>query len=524
MKCAAIYARVSTDKQEQQKTIDSQLAELREACRRDGSEAVEEYTDNGVSGATLERPALDRLRDDASRGLFQRVYVLSPDRLARKYVYQALVLEELKKRGVEAIFLNKAFEDNPEDQLLLGIEGLLAEYERAKIMERTRRGRMHRARQGEIVTSTPPYGYHLVRDVKERHAYYTVNGDEAEVVRLIFSLYLKLRSTTQVSKDLYERGIRSKLGSKVWHPCVLNHMLRSECYVGRAYYNKTQGTGKYRDRTEWILIPVPSIVDDKTFQLAQEILSQHGGGRKIREYPLAHLVRCAYCGSTYVGNLSNHRTRPYYRCTNRRRRFPLPPNCYAKLIRAERLEAGVINALRDVLLKPEVLVEHLREQAAQLRLRAKEATGEIERSKIKLARLDERQKKLLDLYLDGRVSKEEYVDKKGAIERDIADTDAAVRAQQREAPHVDEETLRDGVGHFRSLAGEKLDSDSPAVVGQFLRLLVEEVVYDWQKQQALVKAHFPLDQDPGGSLAPLAGNKTPAKRNNGLRFELQVAV
>jgi site-specific DNA recombinase len=524
MKCSAIYARVSTDKQEQQKTIDSQLAELREACRRDGSEAVEEYTDNGVSGATLERPALDRLRDDASRGLFQRVYILSPDRLARKYVYQALVLEELKKRGVEAVFLNKSFEDNPEDQLLLGIEGLLAEYERAKIMERTRRGRMHRARQGEIVTSTPPFGYHLVRDVKERHAYYTVNGDEAEVVRLIFSLYLKLRSTTQVSKDLYKRGIRSKLGSKVWHPCVLNHVLRSECYVGRAYYNKTQGTGKYRDRAEWILIPVPSIVDAKTFQLAQEILSQHGGGRKIREYPLAHLVRCAHCGSTYVGNLSNHRTRPYYRCTNRRRRFPLPPNCYAKLIRAERLEAGVINALRDALLKPEILLTHLREQAAQIRLKAKEATGEIEKSNFKLARLEEKQQKLLDLYLDGRVSKDEYIDKKEAIERDMADTEGVGRRLRREVPQVDEQALRDSIGHFSALAKEKLDSESPVVVGQFLRLLVEEVIYDWQKQQALVKAHFPLCQDSGGSLAPLAGDKTPEKRDNVLRFELQVAV
>lgn len=523
MKKAAIYARVSSDKQEEQKTIESQVAELRRVCGADDCRVVQEYLDDGVSGASLARPGLDQLRDDAARGLWETVYILSPDRLARKYLYQAIVLEELAKKSIQVVILNKPVTDRPEDQLLLGMQGLIAEYERAQIMERTRRGRLYKARQGHIVNAASPFGYDTVRE-NGRPVQLTVNEEQANVVRLIFGLYLELRSTTQVSKEFYARGIRSKLGSRVWHPAVLNHVLRSECYVGRAYYNKTQGHGKCRDRSEWIMIPVPRIVDDKTFQLAQQILDQHGGGKKIREYPLAHLVRCAYCGSTYVGNLGNQRRRPYYRCTNRRRRFPLPPDCYAKLIRAERLEAGVINALRDALLKPEILLTHLREQASQIRLKAKEATGEIEKSNVKLARLEEKQQKLLDLYLDGRVSKDEYIDKKEVIERDVAGTKAVVHGLQREVPQVDEQTLRDSIGHFSDLAKEKLDNESPVVLGQFLRLLVEEVVYDWQKQQALVKAHFPSGPYQDWSLAPLTGDKTPAKRDNVLKFELEVAV
>jgi len=127
MKKAVIYARVSTERQEEQKTIKSQIFHLREACKKDGVEIANEYVDDGFSGGVLARPALDKLRDDASRGLFETVYILSPDRLARKYLYQALVIEELKKQGIEIKFLNKAVTESPEDQLLLGIEGLIAE-------------------------------------------------------------------------------------------------------------------------------------------------------------------------------------------------------------------------------------------------------------------------------------------------------------------------------------------------------------------------------------------------------------
>jgi len=123
-KRAAIYARVSTERQEKERTIESQLAELREICRKDGVKVVKEYIDNGFSGSTLARPALDQLRDDAARGIFDVVYIHSPDRLARKYVYQALVIEELKKNGVEIKFLNKALTDSSEDQLLLEVQGL----------------------------------------------------------------------------------------------------------------------------------------------------------------------------------------------------------------------------------------------------------------------------------------------------------------------------------------------------------------------------------------------------------------
>ncbi|MGB9728221.1 MAG: recombinase family protein [Thermoproteota archaeon] len=193
-KKAVIYARVSTERQEKEKTIKSQIEELREVCRKDNVRVVNEYIDNGFSGSTLARPALDQLRNDASRGLFEVVYIHSSDRLARKLVYQLLVIEELKQKGIEVVFLNKPITDNPEDQLLLGIQRVITEYERAKIVERTRRSMLHRTRNGKIMRGSPPYGYDYMRKSGGKSAHFKVNEEKARSVWLIFSLYLQHRT------------------------------------------------------------------------------------------------------------------------------------------------------------------------------------------------------------------------------------------------------------------------------------------------------------------------------------------
>lgn len=161
----AIYARVSSEQQAQEQTIASQVAALRQRVAEDGFELPAElcFLDEGVSGSTLLRPALERLRDVAYAGGFQKLYVHSPDRLARRYAYQVLVGDELTKHGVEITFLNRAIGVSPEEDLLLQMQGMFAEYERAKIMERSRRGKRHAATGGSVnVLSGAPYGCRYV--------------------------------------------------------------------------------------------------------------------------------------------------------------------------------------------------------------------------------------------------------------------------------------------------------------------------------------------------------------------------
>src|SRR5947209_10874474 len=186
MQMAAIYARVSSEQQREAHTIASQTAALIELARTLDLEVPKAwiFEDEGYSGATLERPGLERVRDLAAEGQIEAVLVHAPDRLSRRYAYQILLIEELARHGVETVFIKAPQAATAEDQLLVQFQGMIAEYERAQILERSRRGKRHRARQGEVsVLSGAPYGYHYVRKSEQSAAYYEINEVEAPVVR-----------------------------------------------------------------------------------------------------------------------------------------------------------------------------------------------------------------------------------------------------------------------------------------------------------------------------------------------------
>ena len=171
----ALYARVSSDKQEQEATIQSQREALRRHAGDKGYNVVSEFLDDGHSGATLQRPGLDRLRDLVAAGDVDLVLFHSPDRLARKALYQGIVLEELHQHGIKAEFGNHAVDDTPEGKMLLDMQAIIAEYERTKIAERTRRGKLYWARQGAFVGGHVPYGYRFIKRTDGWHAHLTVN-------------------------------------------------------------------------------------------------------------------------------------------------------------------------------------------------------------------------------------------------------------------------------------------------------------------------------------------------------------
>ena len=162
MKTAALYARVSSERQKEEQTIGSQTEALKEYAQANGYTVVPEwiFQDEGYSGAILKRPALERLRDLAAEGQIETILVYSPDRLSRKYAYQVFLMEEFARHGVETVFIKSPPASTPEEQLLVQFQGMIAEYERAQIAERTRRGKKHRAKTGLVnVLSGAPYGY-----------------------------------------------------------------------------------------------------------------------------------------------------------------------------------------------------------------------------------------------------------------------------------------------------------------------------------------------------------------------------
>src|SRR5215471_12996286 len=220
MRTAAIYARVSSEQQREAHTIASQTAALIELARTLDLEVPTAwiFEDEGYSGATLERPGLERVRDLAAEGQIQAVLVYSPDRLSRKYAYQILLIEEFTRHGVETRFLNAPQSATPEDQLLVQFQGMIAEYERAQILERSRRGKRHRAMQGVVnVLCGAPYGYRYIRKSDHAPASYSVIDSEASVVRMVYELYTaKGLSIGAIARLLNERSIPTRKRISRW--------------------------------------------------------------------------------------------------------------------------------------------------------------------------------------------------------------------------------------------------------------------------------------------------------------------
>src|SRR4051812_37429308 len=278
---AAIYARVSTERQGRQQTIESQLAALRAWALGLGHELAAEHVfrDEGYSGSRLDRPGLDRLRDAVRDGAVDIVAVLSPDRLARKYAYQVLLLEEFRRVGCSVVFLHHPISDDPNDQLLLQIQGAIAEYERAVLAERFRRGKLQRARAGQILAGRAPYGYRYVRRQEGMLGHLVIDEAEADLVRMLYGWLIEERTTIrQIVKRLNFGPWFPRSGHHPWSASTVQHILSDPVYTGTAYANRyvavppqrprsTRGrsgeptTRRLRPKNEWIAIPVPAIID-----------------------------------------------------------------------------------------------------------------------------------------------------------------------------------------------------------------------------------------------------------------------
>src|SRR5437763_13446953 len=295
----AIYARVSSEQQSEAKTIESQLSDLRAHVKALGLmlPSEHEFVDNGYSGSNLIRPALEQLRDVVAAGGIDQLYVHCPDRLARNYAHQVLLLEEFLRAGVDVNFLNRELGKTPEDQLLLQMQGMIAEYERAKILERSRRGKLHSARAGKpSVLGRAPYGYRYVPGGDGCAAQYNVHLPEASIVKEIFQhVGIQRMSLSQVCTTLEKQGILSPSGMNRWSVSTVQSMLANPAYKGAAAYGKTcRGPMRSRLRPvrgssgiprggrsiyqappqQWISIAVPAIVEESLFEQVAEQLEE----------------------------------------------------------------------------------------------------------------------------------------------------------------------------------------------------------------------------------------------------------
>lgn len=505
---AALYARVSSERQRQDETIKSQTAGLRELAGERGLLVADElvFEDEGFSGASLKRPALERLRDRAAEGAFELVLCHSPDRLARRYAYQVLLLEELARAGVEVVFAKEGERSgSPEDELLRQFQGMIAEYERAQIAERTRRGKVHRARQGsQAVLSAAPYGYRYAKKSEHADAFYEIAEAEAHVVREVFDRYTKRdESIADIARALSQRGVLTRTGKAVWDRSTVWGMLRNPAYRGEAAFGKTATSGERakptrpvrargerhgrretrRDRPpeEWTSIPVPALVSVEQFELAQARLGENKRfARRNTKQPtlLQGILVCRDCGYACYRTSTRTSARKlyYYRCIGSDNYRHVDGRvCENRPIRADELDELVWGEVRRLIEDPALIRREIERRLDALREQhpAAQRKDGLERE---LARVRAGNARLIEAYQESLLSLEELRERMPALRK--RETTLAVQLDALEAELHDAETymkFADTLQAFLARLTDTADGLSVEERQRVLRLVVREV-------------------------------------------------
>jgi site-specific DNA recombinase len=367
-------------------TIASQISALRTWAQQQGHELREEhiYTDSAISGSRLDRPGLDQLRDAAAAVAFDVVAIISPDRLARRHAYQVLLLEEFRRVGCTVVFLERPISDDPHDQLLLEIQGAIAEYERAVLGERFRRGRLHKARAGIYLSHVAPYGYRYLPKGDAASGQLVINDEEAAMVRLLYSWLIEEQMTIrQMMKRLNAGPWVPRSGKRPWSASVVHHILSDPVYTGMAYANRFRfsppqkprhpqplggaaPTCRHRKpREEWIPIPVPAVIDEETAARAQAQLARNArlSWRHTPKYSylLRCLLTCGVCGLAMFGvcykATATQPERRYYKCHGKDPVMSAREHrCPRRIVKAEDLDEAVWQHVVQLLSDPAALL------------------------------------------------------------------------------------------------------------------------------------------------------------------------
>jgi site-specific DNA recombinase len=535
MRMTAIYARVSSEQQREENTIASQTASLIEFANQHELEVPKEWVleDEGYSGATLERPGLERVRDLAAEGQIEVVLAYSPDRLSRKYAYQILLIEEFARHGVETLFVKSPQGNSPEDQLLVQFQGMIAEYERAQILERSRRGKRHRAHTGEVsVMSGAPYGYRYIRKTEEALAAYIINEAEARVVRRVYEMYtVEGLSIAEITRRLNREGIPPRRAGR-WERSVVWGMLRNPAYRGVACFGKTRlspraqmrpqrrrgittpsnTAGHQRPREEWIEIPVPALVTEESFARAQELLS-HNKIRSLRRTiapsVVQGLVGCAKCGYALsrTSTQTSARKIHYYKCigSDSWRKLGGPVCDNSRFIRQELLDqivwAEVVRLLED----PALIQQELDRRLAAAR--TSDPTRKREQSlQRELGQVDKGIERLLTAYQEELLSLEQLRERMPMLRQ-------RQRALQTELQAITDQSndraaflrLAETLTAFLTRLRSAADSVSVMERQKIVRLLVKEILVG--EDTITIRHSIPIPSAPpqNGGSEPLNG-------------------
>jgi len=520
----AIYCRVSSEEQKQGKTIDSQIQELEDFAKANDYKIIERYIDNGWSGALLERPALDRLRDDASKGFFEAVLINDVDRLSREVLHLGIIKKDLEKKGIKLIFKKLPNNGDPISNFMINMLGSFAEFERELIADRIRRGKRYKVENRNLIMGNiPPFGYRYVKKIKEAEGHYEINEKEAKLVKIMFKWVAEEGlSQRDVLKRLVEQGIPARKSSE-WAKSSVSRILTNSTYIGITYYYKHQavetenrnGQFKYRKqkrrglrlraRGEWIPIKLPDhlkLIDEKTFYAAQSQFQKNkcyaSRNNTKNFYLLRGLVKCGLCGSPYVGNPCHGKL--YYRCGNRDKTFPKPKECEAGMISVSKVDNAVWENITRAIQNPDIIIKQVINFKEKQKAQPSQIDENITEVKKNIENLNIEENRLFEAY-------RKQVIEIGQFEREIRGLNkekGQLNSELEKLKNIDipqpinRETIMSIKEYCQSFK-DKLGQFTPEEKQTFLRFLLDRIIIEGKKGKifCLLPLNRPLESLSG---------------------------
>jgi site-specific DNA recombinase len=513
-KYTALYPRVSTDKQAM---FGTSLQYQEESCMTKAKELgvpdnlIKIYREEGASGEDIDRPQMNKLREDVAKGIINRIIILHPDRLSRNMVDRLIVCAEFEKYEAELIFVDAEYKNTEEGKLFFNIQSSIAQYELALIKKRTRRGSIKAVQNGEVMPMrSTPYGYDYV-DKK-----LVVNKTEAEFVKKIYQWYVFDKLTMrQIGEKLCSLGaIPKRKKIPEWSASSIQNILKSETYIGKFYYNRRQvkkikgektksgkpkRTYKMRDKEEWIEISVPAVIDPATFLLAQEQReknTKHSGNIK-HEYLLRQKIRCGHCGNKFASYSTSSKTRSKktgeitsehsyrnYRCTNKTsRKFGEDvKKCESKVIRADHIEEYLWD---NMIMK---IINNTDEVIRSMQNKHEKPSQEIEETynllKFKIAKLEEEKKRTIQLFKKAYIDEEE-------MDRDMKQIDSGIKDLKKEIEKYENQMFNIGKNQLNiKILKERVEEVKKRLENedilsfelkrQLIDYFIDEVILKWE--------------------------------------------
>lgn len=498
MKKAAVYMRVSTQNQEKEETIQNQEMEIMQRIEKDGALLLPDciYKDEGWSGSIAERPDLDRMRTDAVDKKFDILYVYDRGRLARKYVLQELILDELRKLEIECISLHDINGDSSEERLMGGVMGLFHEYERLKITERMRLGKLRKVRENkQLLGYNPKYGYDYHPKKKENgnkvNGYFTINEAQSVIVRAIFEMSASGLSKYAIRQELAtQRILPPKAIRNMWSTGTLDRLLRDTTYIGEHFYNKSEsvetknplnpekkyrrvakGSRKKRPSEEWMMVKVPAIIDRALFDKVQDQLARNkrfsARNNSKHSYLLSGIIECP-CSYARTGECVVKNNSRYYRCSDRVNNISGLRKCYEKGVNATVLDSLVWNNVHELLMQPELLVQ----QAERWQNTDSPLNTELSSLRSQLHELDKVEQRYAKMYGEGVMAEGIYKSSVLSVHENRSHLSRRISSIENELatqPALSLEELVDGVVKL-------VESMDFANKKQIIRKLVTKVV------------------------------------------------